>query len=74
MPFSEVICDKCQSGDKLNDSRLYCLRCQQSVQHPKLTRNECEQQYEYHLDDGGFLIGFCVRCGYTNDCGGIGCI
>lgn len=74
MSFKEVICDNCQSSKDLDDSKLYCKHCHRSVQHPKLNKNECEQQYEHHLDNGGFLIGFCVRCGYTNDCGGVGCI
>lgn len=37
-----------------------------------LSQGQCESRYEYHLDDGGFLIGFCARCGFTTDTGGVG--
>lgn len=37
-----------------------------------LSKEQCENRYKYHLDDGGFLIGFCARCGFTADTGGVG--
>jgi len=38
-----------------------------------LTESECSDRFSYHLDDGGFLIGACCRCGYSSDSGGVGC-
>ena len=29
----------------------------------KISSRECLAQYGKHLDDGGYLMGFCVRCG-----------
>ena len=40
----------------------------------RLTKEECLRIYGCHIDDGGFMIGFCKRCGHTDDTGGVGCI
>lgn len=28
-----------------------------------ISEKECIKVFEKHLDDGGFMYGFCVRCG-----------
>lgn len=37
-----------------------------------ISEQECLRRYGKHEDDGGFLIGFCKHCGWTDDCADVG--
>lgn len=65
-----VRCQHCDHGEVT--SAGLCVRCGKFYRTHKLVAQECLDQYGNHVDDGGFLIGACARCGHIDDCGDAG--